>query len=69
MTAPALPFRKGVPEGQGMFRNNQKSPYRKIANCAIAIIVPKPAIMLTTFGKGCHEVAGYASINNSFFNS
>lgn len=35
----------------------------------MVIIVPKPAIMLTTFGKGCHEVAGYASINNSFFNS
>lgn len=24
----------------------------------MVIIVPKPAIMLTTFGKGCHEVAG-----------
>ena len=49
------PFGKGrrapvvLFKGRGMFRNNQKSPYRKIANCAMVIIVPRQATLLMTF--------------------
>ena len=52
---------RGATKWRGMFRNNQKSPYRKIANCAKVIIVSRPAPLLMTFGKGYHGVAGYVS--------
>ncbi len=34
---------RGATKWRGMFRNNQKSPYRKIANSAMVITVPRKA--------------------------
>ena len=42
---------RGATKWRGMFRNNQKSPYRKIANCAKVIIVSRPAPLLMTFWR------------------